>query len=68
MLVFKIFTAIGLVAWIVIGIALLMKGRALFGPDRNHQSETPGERSFGISQILAVWVGGFALAIYFLCQ
>ncbi|MDB6079056.1 MAG: hypothetical protein JWO82_2803, partial [Akkermansiaceae bacterium] len=29
-------------------------------------SETPGARSFGVTQIAAVWVGGIALGIYFL--
>ncbi len=47
-------------------LGLVVKYGALFGPNPDHRDETPGARSFGIAHIAAVWVGAFALAVYFL--
>jgi hypothetical protein len=55
-----------LVAWTLLGGYLVVKYGALFGPHHDHRAETPGARSFGIAHIVAVWVGAFVLAIYFL--
>jgi hypothetical protein len=43
----------------------VVKFRLLFGPDHGQPSETPGARSFGMTHVFAVWVGGMALGIYF---
>ncbi len=55
-----------LLFWIALGGWLVLKYGALFGPNPEHAGETPGARSFGIAHIVAVWVGGFALAVWFL--
>jgi len=55
-----------LIAWSGLGLWLVVKYGALFGPHRDDPSETPGARSFGIAHITAVWVGFFSLACYFL--
>ena len=55
-----------LVGWTILGGWLVVRYGALFGPNHDHRAETPGARSFGIAHIAAVWVGAFALAIYFL--
>jgi hypothetical protein len=60
--------AVFLIAWTIVGIRILLKSRALFGPHPDDPSESAGARSFGISQVVAVWVGGFVLAIYFLSR
>jgi hypothetical protein len=67
MILFKIIIAICLVAWSAVGVTLVVRFNELFGPHHDHQSETPGARSFGVAQIAAVWVGGVALGIYFIC-
>ncbi len=55
-----------LIAWSGFGLWLLMKYDSLFGPHPDDPAETPGARSFGVTQVAAVWVGAFALAFYFL--
>lgn len=62
----KLIIAAFLVAWSLLGGWLVVKYGALFGPHHDHRSETPGARSFGIAHIAAVWVGTFALAVWFL--
>ena len=65
-LLVKLLIAAFLVLWTLIGGYLVVKYGVLFGPHSDHRAETPGARSFGIAHIAAVWVGGFALALYFL--
>lgn len=66
MILLKLLIAAFLVVWTLIGGYLVVKYGALFGPHSDHRAETPGARSFGIAHIAAVWVGAFALAVYFL--
>lgn len=65
MLFFKILIGLGLIPWTIAGLYLMARFQRFFGPDRQHPSETPGERSFGITHVFAVWLGGVALGIYF---
>lgn len=65
MLFFKILIALGLVLWTAAGFYLIARFQSFFGPDRQQPSETPGARSFGITHVFAVWLGGMALGIYF---
>lgn len=67
MLFFKILIALSLIPWTAAGFYLIARFQRFFGPDRGHPSETPGERSFGVTHVFAVWVGGMALGIYFAC-
>jgi hypothetical protein len=55
-----------LIGWVVLGLWLIIRSGALFGLCDDHRSESPGARSFGIAHIVAVWIGGFALGVYFL--
>jgi len=63
-MILKILASLFLVAWLALGGYLVFKFGALFGPSEDDPSETPGSRSFGVAHIVAVWVGGFALAVY----
>jgi hypothetical protein len=67
MLIFKILIVLSLIPWTAAGLYLIARFQRFFGPDRGHPSETPGERSFGVTHVFAVWVGGVALGIYFAC-
>lgn len=58
--------ALFLIIWTILGVFLLMKYHAIFGAHPDDPSESPGARSFNIAHIVAVWVGGEALALYFL--
>ena len=55
-----------LIAWSGFGVWMLFKFAVLFGPHADDPAETAGARSFGVAHIVAVWVGFFALAFYFL--
>lgn len=66
-LVIKLIIVAFLVFWSLLGGWLVVKYGALFGPHHDHRAETPGARSFGLAHIGAVWVGAFALGIWFLC-
>ena len=55
-----------LLGWTWLGGWLVVRYSVLFGPHRDDPAETPGARSFGVAHIGAVWVGAFALAVYFL--
>jgi hypothetical protein len=66
-LVIKLIIVVFLVFWTLLGGWLVVKYGALFGPHHDHRAETPGARSFGLAHIGAVWVGAFALGIWFLC-
>ena len=57
-----------LIGWVALGLWLIIRSGALFGLCDDHRSESPGARSFGVAHIVAVWIGGFALGVYFLCQ
>jgi len=55
-----------IIFWTILGYWLCKNYNRLFGPNPDDPAETPGARSFGVAHIIAVWVGGMALAIYFL--
>jgi len=57
-----------LIGWIILGGYLIARSGALFGLCEDHRSESPGARSYSVAHIVAMWIGGFALGIYFLCQ
>ncbi len=66
MTVFKIILTLFLIAWTVLGIGLLVKFKAIFGPHPDDPAETPGARSLGLANVGSVWFGVFALTLYFL--
>ena len=65
-IIIKLLILAFLVGWTWLGGYLVIKYGALFGPNADHRAESPGARSFGIAHIAAVWVGAFALAVWFL--
>jgi len=66
MILLKICLTVFLIAWSFFGIWMLVKYNMLFGPHRDDPAETPGARSFGVAHVASVWLGFFALALYFL--
>jgi len=64
----NVLTLAFLIGWVVFGIYLIVRSGALFGLCDDHRSESPGARSYGVAHIVAMWIGAFALGIYFLCQ
>lgn len=52
--------------WLGLGGVMVLKWNSLFGANPEDPSESPGSRTLSIAHIGAVWVGGLALAIYFL--
>lgn len=51
------------VLWALLGLYLFVNYGRIFGPHLDDPAETPGARSFGVTHIVAVWVGGMGLAI-----
>lgn len=68
MIIVKIGISIFILLWATLGIWLIINYNKLFGPNPDDPAETPGARSFGVAHIIAVWIGGMALAIYFLSK
>ena len=66
-IVIKLIIVAFLIGWTILGGWLIVRYGALFGPHHDHRAETPGARSFGLAHIGAVWVGAFALGVWFLC-
>lgn len=66
MIIIKIGIALFIVFWLGLGGMMLVKWGALFGANPEDPSESPGSRTLSIAHIGAVWIGGLALAIYFL--
>lgn len=64
--VIKIALGAFLVFWVIVGFKLIVNYERLFGPHPDDPAESSGARSFGVAHIVAVWVGAFALALYFL--
>ena len=62
----NIFLILFIIFWSILGYWLCKNFNRLFGPNPDDPAETPGARSFGVAHIIAVWIGGMALAIYFL--
>jgi len=64
--VIKLGIAVFLLGWTWVGVYLLINFQRFFGTHKDTPSETPGERSFGIAHVFAVWFGGMALGLYYL--
>ena len=48
------------------GIWMVARYAVLFGSHRDDPAESPGARSYGVTNVFLVWLGGFLLATYFL--
>jgi hypothetical protein len=64
--VIKVTICLFLLAWIALGVFLLWRYNAIFGPHPDDPSETPGARSLGLANVGSIWVGTLALGVYFL--
>ena len=67
-LIIKLGIAFFIIAWAILGVWLCMNYNRLFGLHPDDPAESPGARSFGVAHIVAVWIGGIALAIYFISR
>jgi hypothetical protein len=66
MIVIKIGICLFILVWLGLGGMMLVKWNSFFGANPDDPAESPGSRTLSIAHIGAVWVGGLALAIYFL--
>ena len=66
MFILKFGIVIYLIIWVMLGAWLALRAKALFGPHKDDPAESPGARSFGVAHIIAVWIGGMAIGVYFL--
>lgn len=66
MIVIKLCICLFTLFWLGLGGMMLVKWNSLFGANPDDPSESPGSRTLSIAHIGAVWVGGLALAVYFL--
>lgn len=64
----KIGIVIFLIIWTIIGYLLVKNYGRIFGPHADDPAETEGARSFGVAHIVAIWIGGTALGLYFLLR
>lgn len=64
----NIFLILFLIFWFMLGAWLVACYNVLFGPHKDDPAESPGARSFGVAHVVAVWIGGTALAFYFLLR
>jgi hypothetical protein len=62
----KLLLVLFLIGWSWLGLWLVLRYARLFGPHPDDPSESPGARSFGVAHIAIVWIGFFALGLYFL--
>ncbi len=67
-IIIKIGLSIFIIGWTLLGVWLGMNYNRLFGPHPDDPAETAGARSFGVAHIVAVWIGGMSLAIYFISR
>lgn len=67
-MILKILIVLFMLGWLWLGGWLVARFNTLFGPHRDDPAETVGARSYGVAHIIAVWIGAFALAWYFLLR
>lgn len=67
-LIVKIGISLFIIVWSILGVWLCINYNRLFGPHKDDPAESPGARSFGVAHIVAVWIGGMVLAIYFISR
>ena len=68
MILLKSGILIFLLGWSWLGLWLLLKYDQLFGLHPDDPAESPGARALNVTQVFAVWVGVFAMAVYFLIR
>ncbi len=64
----KIALSLFLLAWLGLGLVLVVKAQSFFGLRRDEPWESPGARSLSVAHIASVWFGFFALGVYFLLR
>lgn len=62
----KTFIFLFLAGWCWLGLWMVLSYQRLFGYHPDDPAESPGARSFNVTQVAIVWVGVFAMAVYFL--
>lgn len=66
MLLLKSFIFLFLVGWCGLGLWMMLRYDQLFGLHPDDPAESSGARSLNVTQVSIVWVGVFAMALYFL--
>lgn len=51
--------------WIAGGVVLIKNWKKLFGKSADHENETSGARSYGITHLIVIWLAGIWMGIYF---
>jgi flagellar basal body-associated protein FliL len=64
----KLAIALFLIAWSGVGLWMLVKYDALFGFHKDDPAESSGARALNVTQVVSVWFGFFAVALYFLIR
>jgi hypothetical protein len=64
----KLAIALFLIAWSGVGLWMLVKYDALFGFHKDDPAESSGARALNVTQVVSVWFGFFAVAVYFLIR
>jgi hypothetical protein len=57
-----------LAGWSYLGIWMLLKYDELFGLHPDDPAESSGARALNVTQVSVVWVGVFAMTLYFLIR
>lgn len=57
-----------LAGWSWLGIWMLLKYDRFFGLHPDDPSESSGARALNVTQVAAVWVGVFGMAVHFLIR
>lgn len=68
MILLKIGIVLFLAGWSWLGLWMLLKYDQLFGLHSDDPAESSGARALNVTQVSAVWVGVFAMAVYFLIR
>ncbi|MFK7851020.1 MAG: hypothetical protein AB8D78_08590 [Akkermansiaceae bacterium] len=66
MILIKIGLLLFIIAWLGLGLWLVIKYEFLFGFHPDDPAETPGGRSLNLTQVWSCWFGILAVAGYFL--
>ena len=65
-IIFKAFLVVFLLIWIGAGVAMMVNYDKWFGLRRDEPWESPGARSLSFAHIGSIWLGFFALGVWFL--
>ena len=65
-IIVKIFLALFLIFWSGVGLWMVVKYDSIFGFHPDDPAESSGARALNVTQVVSVWFGCFAVALYLL--